>query len=81
MPSIKHDIEIISAPSILGLKPTGVEGLAESLLAAGLAENIGGIHPVIHVPTLNNLYNQKRDPETNCLNAKPIRDFSLALGK
>jgi arginase len=77
----KYEIEIISAPSILGLNPTGVQYLGESLLASGLAENLKSKNPVIHVPTLNNLYSEKRDPETNCLNAIPIRDFSLTLAK
>ena len=81
MNSLKYDIEILSAPSILGLKPTGVENLGESLLASGLAENLQSAHPVIHVPPLNHLYSDKRDTETNCLNPKPIRDFSLTLGK
>ncbi len=81
MKLLKYDIELISAPSILGLKPTGVEDLGESLLASGLAENLRSSHPVIHVPTLNTLYNNTRDRETNCLNAKPIRDFSLTLGE
>ena len=81
MKLLKYDIEIISAPSILGLKHTGVEYLSESLLASGIAENLRSIHPVIHVPTLNTLYNDKRDQETNCLNAIPIKDFSLTLGK
>lgn len=74
-------IQIISAPSILGLKPTGVETLAESLLACGLAENLHSMYPVIHVPVLNTMYNYQRDPETNCLNTKPARDFSLDLIK
>jgi arginase len=79
MKLFKYDIEIISAPSILGLKPTGVENLSESLLASGLAENLRSEHPVIHVPTLNTLYKSKRDKETNCLNTIAIRDFSLML--
>lgn len=77
----KYNIQIISAPSILGLKPTGVEHLSKSLLASGLAENLGTKHTVVHVPTLNNLYDKERDPETNCLNAKPLRDFSMTLGE
>jgi arginase len=81
MNAAAYDIEIISAPSILGLKPTGVEELGESLLASGLAENLRSGYPVIHVPTLNTLYSEKRDPETNCLNPVPLRDFSLELGK
>lgn len=81
MTVIVDNIEIISAPSILGLKPTGVEELGESLLSSGLADYLQSGHPLIHVPTHNTLYNDKRDLETNCLNAKPIRDFSLTLGK
>lgn len=81
MHSVVYDIEIISAPSILGLKPTGVEYLSESLLASGFAEHLRVGQPVIHVSTLNALYNDKRDQEANCLNAKAIRDFSLVLGK
>jgi arginase len=81
MKQIKHDIEIISAPSILGLKPTGVQNLSESLITSGLAENLRSERPVIHVPTLNILYNSKRDKETNCLNTIAIRDFSLTLSK
>ena len=79
MKLFNYDIEIISAPSILGLKPTGVEDLGKSLLASGLAENLKSTHPVIHVPTLNQLYKEKRDKDTNCLNTIAIRDFSLAL--
>ena len=80
MKKIKYDIEIISAPSILGLRPTGVEDLSSSLLKSDLAGNIRSEHPVIHVPTLNSLYSYKRDPVTNCLNTKTIKDFSLTLG-
>lgn len=78
---LKNNIQIISAPSILGLKPTGVEYLGKSLLASGLAQNLGKKHPVVHVPTLNNFYDKKRDKETNCLNAKPLRDFSIVFSK
>jgi arginase len=74
-----YDIEIISAPSILGLKPTGVEDLAASLLAAGLEENLKATRPVIEVPTLNQLYSNKRDAGTKCLNPIALRDFSLTL--
>ena len=81
MKSLKYDIEIISAPSILGLRSNGVERLGESLLASGLVEKLKYTQPVIHVPTLNHLYNKKRDQETNCLNPITIRDFSLLLKK
>lgn len=74
-------IEIISAPSILGLRPNGVEELGKSLLNAGLEELLRPVTPVTHLPTLNKLYNDQRDPDTNCLNPVTIRDFSLVLGR
>ena len=76
-----YDIEIIAAPSILGLKPNGVEHLAASFLAAGLAEQVKSRHHVIHAPTLNTLYDHQRDPDTDCLNTIPIRNFSITLGE
>jgi hypothetical protein len=54
MKSLNYDIEIISAPSILGLKPTGVEKLGESLLASGLAENLGSTHRLLIFLRLTN---------------------------
>ena len=57
---LQYDIEIISAPSILGLRSNGVEKLGESLLASGLAEKLKYAQPVIYVPTLNHLYNKKK---------------------
>jgi arginase len=63
------------------LRANGVERLGESLLASGLAEKLKYSQPVIHVPTLNHLYNKKRDKETNCLNPETIKDFSLLLSK
>jgi arginase len=77
---MEHDIQIISAPSILGLKPSGVEELSERLLENGLAERLRSTHPVFHVPTLNSLYTTERDPETNCINALPLKEFSITLG-
>ena len=81
MKLFNYDIEIISAPSILGLKPTGVESLGKSLLDSGLVEKLRSTHPVIHVPTLNSLYNDARDHETKCLNETAIKEFSLVLGR
>jgi arginase len=76
-----QNIQLISAPSILGLKPTGVEGLADSLLASGLAELLRTTNKVITVETLNHKYSHKRDESTNVLNPNSIREFSLTLGK
>jgi arginase len=74
-------IQIISAPSILGLKPGGVEKLPESLLSNGLVEKLNCQKPVLSIPTLNSQYSFERDKETHCLNTKSLRDFSLALSE
>ena len=81
MKFLNENIQIILAPSILGLRPSGVEKLGESLLKTGLAAYLHTQHPVIEVPTLNTLYNSKRDEVTGCLNAGPIRTFSKSLAK
>lgn len=74
-------IELLSAPSILGLQPTGVELLAHSLLKNGLAERLGTDKPVVEIPTLNHLYSAERDLQTACLNPGLIMDFSQHLSK
>jgi hypothetical protein len=66
----EHPVErkyaIVEAPSILGLRPSGVEKLAERVLAHGFAEHIGARHAVrLSTP----LYSTERDPETRTLNA------------
>jgi arginase len=76
-----RNIEIISAPSILGLRPSGVQDLAKSLLAAGLEARLQVRHPVRQVDTLNEFYSHQRDPQTNCLNPELIKTFSLTLGE
>ena len=38
---------IIDAPSILGLRPTGVEGLPEALKKAGLMDKLNAIYAVV----------------------------------
>ena len=68
---------VIDAPSVLGLRPTGVEGLPEALKKAGLlkqlkAEYIGAIQSRI-------LYSSERDQRTMLLNAKAIREYSQSL--
>ena len=74
-------VQLISAPSILGLKPTGVEKLGESLLSHGLYEKLNVREPIVHVPVLNSKYTFLRDDATNCLNASAIREFSIVLGQ
>jgi arginase len=78
---VNLDLQIISAPSILGLRPSGVELLAESLLRNGLAKALNIANEVIYVDTLNDEYSRERDHATNILNPESIRKFSISLGK
>lgn len=71
------DFAILDAPSILGLKPTGVENLPEALKAAGLlnklsAQYLGRVEP-------SPAYSTERDKSTQLLNGEAIRSFSLQL--
>jgi arginase len=68
------------APSILGLKPTGVERLASTLLSKDLIKKLHAEHAIIEVPTLNYLYDGER-AAGSILNAEAIRDFSIMLSK
>ncbi|HMJ71421.1 MAG TPA: arginase family protein [Cyclobacteriaceae bacterium] len=78
---ISGSIHIISAPSILGLRPTGVEKLPESLLSAGLRERLNVTNPVTAVRTLNDIYSPIRDRFTRCLNTQLITQFSKKLAQ
>lgn len=75
------NIQIISAPSNLGLKSDGIEKLGERLLICGLKEKLRSPYPVIDVPSLNSLRSHNRNIETHCLNAQAIARFSLDLSK
>jgi arginase len=67
---------IIEAPSILGLKPTGVEQLPERLIRNGLIERSGARWAErLATPP----YRDERDPETRTLNARAIADWSPTL--
>jgi arginase len=71
-------IGVIEAPSILGLKPTGVQHLSDSLISANLlgqlcAEYVGRIE----APP----YDPKRDKVTYLLNPQGIHDYSLLLAE
>jgi len=73
------EFAIIDAPSILGLRPSGVEYLPEALKAAGLLEALdahylGRIQPLIP-------YSSERDSSTHLLNGNAIRAFSLELAE
>ena len=76
---MSHRIQIISAPSILGLKPSGVQHLADSLLGLGLAEKTNALPEIINVAPHNHLYIMVRNPETQILNAHSLYAFSQEL--
>src|SRR5215218_2031878 len=69
---------IIDAPSILGLRPTGVQYLPEALKAAGLMKKLKAEYEgrVLSLP-----YNLQRDKSTLLLNPDTIRAFSLQLAE
>src|SRR5215510_13131155 len=67
---------IVEAPSVLGLRPSGVERLPDVLLRAGLdaqleARRAGRVEP----PP----YDDRRDPETLMLNPHGIADYTPRL--
>jgi arginase len=67
---------VIEAPSILGLKPTGVDGLGRTLLEHGLADRVNARYAGRVEPPP---YNPERDPETGTLNAHSIVQWSPQL--
>jgi arginase len=69
-------VSVIEAPSILGLRPTGVERLPDALIRAGLLERINARHAGrVDAPP----YSDKRDQETGFLNPHGIADYSRRL--
>lgn len=69
---------IIDAPSILGLKPTGVETLPKALKKAGL---IQGLHAEYAGQVDAPPYKPERDKSTLLLNPYSIKEFSLRLAE
>jgi arginase len=67
---------IIEAPSVLGLRPTGVENLPGALLEAGLATRLGARHAGRVDPPP---YDEHRDPETLMLNPHGIAAYTPRL--
>ena len=68
---------VIEAPSILGLRPTGVEMLPEALIRAGLIDCLSARHAGRVAPQTP--YDFERDPATLTLNASGIASYSQAL--
>jgi arginase len=70
-------IAVIEAPSILGLRPTGVETLPEALLQAGLIDRLHARRAGRVAP--ETAYSSSRDSATLTLNATGIASFSRTL--
>ena len=68
---------ILEAPSILGLKPTGVDRLPSVLLQHGLADELHARRAGRIVPEV--AYDTTRDPQTLTLNARGIAEYSVQL--
>jgi arginase len=67
---------IVEAPSVLGLRPTGVEELSRVLIELALAERLNArVAGRVEPPD----YDPERDPETRMLNPRAIRDYSVKL--
>jgi arginase len=75
----RREYSVIDAPSILGLRPTGVELLPKALRAAGLLERLNAEYGGIVVPSLP--YNYNRDEESKLLNAEAIKEYTLKLAE
>jgi arginase len=71
-----RNVGVIEAPSILGLKPGGVEKLPEALKAQGLLNRIPVVYEEKIIPPS---YSRQRDTKTNILNPNVIHDFSVKL--
>jgi arginase len=68
---------IIEAPSVLGLKPTGVDRLPAVLLQHGLADQLHARRAGRVAPAA--AYDTMRDPQTLTLNARGIAEYSVQL--
>ncbi|MBT2444419.1 arginase family protein [Streptomyces sp. ISL-36] len=67
---------IIEAPSVLGLRPSGVQELPTALLDAGLAARLGAVRAGrVEAPA----YDPRRDEETGILNPEGIARYSVDL--
>ncbi|MFD9517145.1 arginase family protein [Streptomyces sp. NPDC059979] len=71
-----REVAIIEAPSVLGLRPSGVQDLPAALLAAGLPDHPGVVRAGrVEAPA----YDPRRDPGTGILNPVGIARYSVRL--
>ncbi|MGW6907812.1 arginase family protein [Streptomyces sp. NPDC054940] len=71
-----RELAIIEAPSVLGLRPSGVQELPTALLDAGLAAAPGAVRAGRVEPPA---YDATRDPDTGVLNPHGIAEYSVRL--
>ncbi|KUL24650.1 arginase family protein [Streptomyces regalis] len=67
---------IIEAPSVLGLRPSGVQDLPQALLDAGLLDGLGAVRAGRVEPPA---YDPTRDTDTGILNPHGIAEYSVRL--
>jgi arginase len=71
-----REFAIVEAPSVLGLRPSGVQDLPAALLDAGLRALPGAVAAGrVDAPT----YDPTRDPDTGVLNARGIARYAVCL--
>jgi arginase len=70
---------VIDAPSDLGLRHTGVDGLPDALRQAGILEGLPDVRCAGVVPAPR--FSPLRDPATGVLNTESIARFSLRLAE
>lgn len=69
-------LAVVEAPSVLGLRPTGVQDLPAALLEAGLRDGLGAVDGGrVAAPA----YDPSRDADTGVLNPRGIADYSIRL--
>lgn len=71
----QREFSVIDAPSILGLRPVGVELLPQALRETGLLEQLKADYVGMVAPT--SAYNYKRDDATKLLNPQAMQDYTL----
>jgi arginase len=75
--SLKRKYAIVDAPSILGLRPTGVELLPETFRRSGLLERLNAEYCGAVTPSAP--YDSSRDTKSKLLNPKAIKEYSIRL--
>ncbi|MFG3056647.1 arginase family protein [Kitasatospora sp. NPDC048239] len=74
-----QELSIIEAPSVLGLRPSGVQDLPAALLDAGLLDLLDGLGAVRAGRVEPPPYDPARDEATGILNPAGIARYSTAL--